>query len=198
MASLNHAAREALPHMRKVAADNPNAQVLVRVLRFSAGASWVVEEPTPLQYFQWPELSATAGGMTDLGAALRILARELRSGTMPDRALPPVLVLCTDGMPTDSYREGLDLLLGEPWGAKAIRLAIGLGRDTDLETLLRFIANPDIPPLNARNAEDLVRYLQWASTSVLRSASSAWVGSGSDPGLRPPATPAAIYRDVTW
>ena len=36
--ALNTAIREAVPHMRKVAEDNPNAQVLVRAVRFSSGA----------------------------------------------------------------------------------------------------------------------------------------------------------------
>src|SRR3954451_646507 len=91
MASLNHAAQEALPHMRKVAAANPNASVLLRVLRFATGASWVTPEATPLRYFQWPELAATPRGRTDLGAALSLLARELRPSAVPARALPPVI-----------------------------------------------------------------------------------------------------------
>jgi uncharacterized protein YegL len=195
MASLNHAAREALPHMRKAAADNPNATVMVRVLQFSTGASWVVGEPTPLQYFRWPELSAVSGGRTDLGAALSLLARELRPGSMPDRALPPVLVLCTDGLPTDSYTEGLDMLLSEQWGAKAVRMAFAIGRDVNLEVLGRFIANPEIRPLTAHNPDDLVRYLRWASTSVLQAASTANPEAAS---LRPPPVPVEIYQDATW
>lgn len=197
MASLNHAAREAVPSMRKVAGDNPNAQVLVRVLAFSTGATWVIDQPTPVQFFQWPELSAQIGGITDLGAALGLLARDLRVGVMPGRALPPVLVLLTDGMPTDSFSEGLDALLAEPWGARAVRIGVGLGRDADQDTLRRFINNPDIPPLKAANAEQLVRYVTWASTSVLRSASSR-LASGSTRDLRPPMDTAAIHLGVTW
>jgi uncharacterized protein YegL len=198
MASLNHAAAECLPSMKRAAADNPNAKVLVRVLRFSTGAAWVVEKPTPLEYFQWPELRATVGGLTDLGAALTLLAKELRQGIMPGRALPPVLVLCTDGLPTDSFKDGLELLLAEPWGAKAIRLAIGIGRDADFDTLSRFIDSPHIRPLRARNADDLVHHLRWASTSVLQAASRPYVGAGPDPELRPTSDPTVIHDHVTW
>lgn len=198
MSSLNHAVAECLPHMRRVAADNPNAEVLVRVLGFSTGASWIIGKPTPLEFFRWPELKVTAGGHTDLGAALTVLARELRQGVMPGRALPPVLVLCTDGLPTDSFQEGLDSLLAEPWGAKAIRLAIGIGRDADFNTLRRFINSPDISPLRARNADDLVHHLRWASTSILQAASRPFVGTGPDPQLRPPSDPGALHEHVTW
>jgi uncharacterized protein YegL len=198
IASLNHAARESLPHMRKVASDNPNASVLVRVLRFSTGASWAVETPTPVQYFQWPELTATVGGRTDLGTALSLLARELRPASMSARALPPVLVVLTDGHPTDDFRTGLATLMEEPWGAKAVRIGIAIGRDADHDVLRRFIGNAQIPPLSARNADELARYLRWASTSVLQSASSARVGEGTDHGLRPPANPGLVHVATTW
>ena len=196
MASLNHAAREALPQMQKVAMDNPNAEVFVRVLRFSTGASWAVEKPTPVQYFQWPELSATPGGMTDLGAALGLLARELRTDTMPGRALPPVLVLLTDGYPTDDFGAGLDALMQEPWGAKALRIGIKIGADGPDDVLRRFIGNPQVALLGARNADELVRHIRWASTSVLAAASSPRVGN--DAGLRPPASGDHIRQLATW
>jgi hypothetical protein len=35
--ALNNAIREAIPHMRNVASDNPNADVLVRAIKFLAG-----------------------------------------------------------------------------------------------------------------------------------------------------------------
>ena len=197
MASLNNAAREALPPMRKVAKDNPNAAVFVRLMRFSTGASWVVDEPTPVQFFQWPELTATPGGMTDFGAALRLLARELRADVMPGRALPPVLVAMTDGYPTDDFAGGLDALLREPWGAKAVRIGIRVGRDADDEVLRRFIGNPQLEPLRARSADELVRLVRWASTSVLQAASSPRVGTETD-GLRPPAANDRISELETW
>lgn len=196
MASLNHAAREALPQMRKVANDNPNAEVFVRVLRFSTGASWVVERPTPVQYFQWPELTAAPGGMTDLGAALTLLARELRTDTMPGRALPPVLVLLTDGHPTDDFAAGLDALMQEPWGAKAMRVGVNIGRDGSHDVMRRFIGNPQVDPLGARNADQLVRYIRWASTSVLEAVSSPRVGD--DTVLRPPTAGGPVHQLATW
>jgi uncharacterized protein YegL len=198
MASLNHAARESLPHLRRVAMDNPNATVLLRVLTFSTGAVWAHGEPTPERYFHWPDLTATPGGRTDLGAALKLLARELRPTAMQARALPPVLVLLTDGYPTDDYKSGLAALMSEPWGAKAIRIAIAIGRNADYDALRRFIGNPQIAPLNARNADELTRYLRWASTSVLQTASSAVIGAGSGPGLRPPANSELIHNSATW
>ncbi len=73
--ALNIAVREALPHMQRVAKENPNAEVLVRALVFSDGARWLVAQPTPIHQFEWTDI--TAGGVTDLGRALRMVAEQL-------------------------------------------------------------------------------------------------------------------------
>ena len=167
-------------------------------MRFATGASWVVDEPIPVQYFQWPELTATPDGMTDFGAALRLLARDLRADMMPGRVLPPVLVALTDGYPTDDFAEGLETLLREPWGPKAVRIGICIGRDCDYDVLRRFSGNPQLAPLQARNADELVRLVWWASTSVLQAASSPDVGAETGAELRPPAGSQRTHDLVAW
>jgi uncharacterized protein YegL len=168
--ALNTAIREAIPHMQAVADENPNAQVLVRALTFSDGAQWHMAAPTPIAQFRWDDLRA--GGHTDMGKALRLVAEQLKMPPMTERALPPVLVLISDGQPTDDFAGGLRALLGEPWGKKSVRIAIAIGDDADHEVLEEFIANPEIKPLQANNPEALVRYIKWVSTAVLQAASS--------------------------
>jgi len=70
--SLNTAIREATPHMQRVADENPNAEVLVRALKFSSGAQWHIAQETPVAQFKWDHLAA--GGSTDMGRALTMLA----------------------------------------------------------------------------------------------------------------------------
>lgn len=168
--ALNQAIREALPHMRNVAAENPRAQVLVRALRFADRAEWHLPAPTPVERFQWTDLAAA--GKTSMGAALELAAQQLRMPPMEDRALPPVLVLISDGQPTDDFERGLAAILNEPWGQRSVRIAIGIGNDADLDVLTRFIGNPDLKPLQANNADSLIRFIKWASTAVLKAASS--------------------------
>jgi len=91
---------------------------------------------------------------------------------MTDRALPPVLVLISDGQPTDSFEKGLQKLMDEPWGKKAVRIAIAIGQDADHSVLQKFIGHSEIKPLQANNPEALVNYIKWVSTAVLKSASS--------------------------
>jgi uncharacterized protein YegL len=177
--ALNTAIHEAIPHMQKVADENPNAQVLVRALKFSNGAQWHISQPTDVADFRWTDLEAE--GVTDMGKALSMVAEQLTIPPMTDRALPPVLVLISDGQPTDDYKKGLQELMDQPWGKKAVRIAIAIGTDADLDVLQKFIGNPEILPLQANNPESLVKYIRWVSTVVLKSASAPASQTAADP-----------------
>lgn len=178
--SLNTAIREAIPEMRKVAQSNPHANVLARAIKFSSGASWHIPNATNIDTFQWRDL--TAEGVTDMGRAFLLATNELKMPPMDPRGLPPVLVLITDGYPTDNVDKGLKALLNEPWGRKAVRIGIGIGADADYDVLKRFINNPEIEALQASNIEQLVGYIRWASTAVLQSASAPAVANNASPG----------------
>jgi len=165
---LNRAMREAVAALRDSAEEEPNVDIEMRVLAFETGARWMTSGAVPLSSFEWTDL--LAGGTTDLGAAMRALAAELSPANIPDRSLPPVVVLVSDGQPTDDYHAGLRALMDEPWGRKAVRVAIAIGDDVDLDVLRLFIDNPQIEPLTARNPRALAMYLKWASTQVTKSA----------------------------
>lgn len=166
---LNFAIREALPAMKDTADENPEAAVEVKVLTFGSGWKWVTLAPVPLDNFTWTDVAA--GGVTDLGAALKELASELSVDKMSERGLPPVVVLATDGQPTDNFQEGLDKLMAEPWAQRAVRIGIAIGHDADRDVLRKFIAS-EIEPLEANNSADLVQYIRWVSTQVLKAASA--------------------------
>ena len=201
--ALNYAIRDAVPHMRGVAADNPNAEVLLRAVRFSSGAAWHVPQPTPVAEFQWSDLAA--GGVTDMGHALALVAEVLHVPPMSARALPPVLVLLSYGAPTDDFEGGLHALMSEPWGANAVRIAVAIGADADTTVLQRFIGDPNSRPLRADNPEALVAQIRWVSTAVVRSASAPSVPSTTPTGLPPTVvaqpgapTPSAAPGPRVW
>ena len=197
--ALNNAIREAIPHLRDLADRNPHAQILVRALAFSSGTRWHVPDPVPVEKLIWQDLHAY--GYTDLGAALTEVASVLRQPPMEPRSLPPALVLVSDGEPTDDFEAGIQALMAEPWGAKAVRLAIGIGRDADTDVLQRFIGRPEIRPVTAAHPEQLVQLVRWASTVASRMASTPVVDpAGQREVLRPPEQPriSAGQLPVTW
>jgi uncharacterized protein YegL len=170
IASLNYALRTAIPELRHVAADNPEVDVRLRVLRFASKAEWHIAEPVPVDEIRWVDL--TADGETHMGDALRMIAQTLAPEAMTGRQLPPVIVLASDGYPTDDYEGGLEALFAADHAESAIRIAIAIGSEADLEILERFIRHPTMKPLRANNAADLVEQIKWATTAPVKAASS--------------------------
>jgi uncharacterized protein YegL len=188
MTALNTAVREVLPHLAETSYGNPHAEVSVRVVAFSTGAHWHVGTPTHPDELVWRDLEP--GGYTDLGAAIDLLATVLTVPPMEDRALPPAIVLVSDGMPTDDFEARMARLLELPWGARAVRMAVAIGQDADYDTLAAFIADPAMDPVTASNPEQLMMALRWATVHVARAASSL------APTAPPPAQVTAWSTDA--
>ena len=214
MQALNQAIRQSLPGMVKVARDNPEARVLVRAVSFADKASWHISKPTEVEQLQWVDLQA--GGITAMGEALELIATQLSSPPMEERALPPVLVLISDGQPTDDFDAGLKELMNQMWAQKAVRLAIALGHDANIDVLQDFIG-PDPQaggqvgrsiqgvstsarqPLQASNATALAQYIEWASTAVVGAASmpvSRTQGSASEGNIPLPDLPPTLIDPI--
>lgn len=161
--TVNNAIQECIPKMVSAADNNPNAQLLVRALQFSTGASWITANPVPIEDYAWEDMEAN--GVTDMGKAFKLLAAQLDIPPMPVRALPPVIVLLSDGQPTDDYKKGLDKLKAMPWFKKAVKIAISIGQDADDDVLLEFTGNRELV-LQANNPTALVKMIKWASTTA--------------------------------
>ncbi|MCL1789223.1 MAG: tellurium resistance protein [Oscillospiraceae bacterium] len=160
---VNHAIQSTIPEMADAARNNPYAELLIRTLKFSSGAEWVTPKPVNVEDFGWIDLQA--GGVTDMGNAFDLISAQLTIPPMSDRALPPVLVLISDGQPTDDYKTALDKLMTLPWGKKSVRIAISIGQDADVSILNEFTGNRDLV-LQANNSTDLVKMIKWASTAA--------------------------------
>ena len=172
--ALNHAIREAIPHMRTAARENPHASIFVNAIRFADEAHWMGEKLTPVSEFRWQDIEA--GGETALGEALTMVGDVLQPPLMTDRALPPVIALVTDGLPTDDFQAGLNHLMAKPWGRQAVRIVVAIGEDSasnEAQEIFRtFIGNETMRPFQANNPEVLVEAIRWVSTAVLKSVSS--------------------------
>jgi uncharacterized protein YegL len=166
--ALNTAVREVLPHLKQIASENPNAEVFARVMEFNSSPRWHIP-PTTLEQFVWQDFR-NATGSTALGLALKEAAAMLKIPPMEERALPPVILLVSDGQPTDDYEQALQELNSLGWGKKAVRQAIAIGSDADKGCLENFVG-PEIPVLEAHNAEQLIKMIRWTSTAALKAAS---------------------------
>jgi len=169
--ALNQAINEAIPHMQRVARENPQAAVFVNAITFADGARWMEEKLTPVSEFQWQNMEA--GGATALGEALTMVGDVLQPPLITDRALPPVLALVTDGLPTDDFQAGLNHLLSKPWGRQAVRVVVGIGEDSTSDDARNFFKsftnNGALEPFQANCPDELIGAVRWVSTVVLKS-----------------------------
>jgi uncharacterized protein YegL len=129
------------------------------------------ERLTPVSEFQWQNM--TAGGATAMGEALTMVGDVLQPPLITDRALPPVIALVTDGLPTDDFQAGLNHLLSKPWGRQAVRVVVGIGEDSasvDAKKFFHaFTGDNAMEPFQANCPDALVEAIRWVSTAVLKS-----------------------------
>ena len=177
--ALNQSVRQSIPGMSEAASSQPNAKLKVHAIEFSTSARWHTYPGIDVDTFSWQDLQAN--GATSMGKAIELLCEDLENN-MPTRSLPPVIVLVSDGHPTDNYDSALKRLMSSPWGAKSVRIAIGMGPDSEIDwgVMERFMFNMEIKPLHAHNSTELANYISWASTvAVSVSSSGATTQQGS-------------------
>ena len=179
IAAANQAVRESINELKTNALQYPGVDYHVRCIAFDDDARWHIgPAPADLRQLSWTDLKI--GGYTETGAAVGLLADSIRMANMPERGLPPVMVLISDGGNTDGdkYDKAIDQLNREPWGNKAIRLSIGIGDDYDREQLGKFTNHPEIGVLEARSAVDLANYIRYATVTASITASQSASGAG--------------------
>lgn len=160
--TVNHAIQQTIQPMKDAADNNPSAQMFVHTLKFGTGASWVSTDPVPVESFEWKDLEVENYAVTDMGKAFEMVAAQLEMPPMQQRALPPVIVLLSDGLPTDDWKRPLNKLLNMPWGKKAVKIAIAIG-GAEKSVLEAFTGNRETV-LEANNPNTLVHLIKWAST----------------------------------
>ena len=170
IAALNWAARTVLPTMRAHAEEHPEVELRIRVLRFASGAAFATARPEPIRHFVWTGLAAA--GESDMGAAFRLLGEALSEAEAGDDRLPPVIVLFSDGYPSDDAEGALETLLASEAGARAIRIPIAIGQDADMALLRRFSSDPAQPPLRSHDVEMLVGRMRWVVAGPVAKALS--------------------------
>lgn len=163
--SVNNAMHELENLLRSEARKNPTAQVNVRILTFGGDtAKWHIKEKVDVEQFRYDDINYV-DGMTPFGHALGVLCDVLGNDKMPSRGLKPVVVLLSDGWPNDTWEPNLQKLLSLPWGQKAVKFAIAIGKDADKDVLARFTTDPQLV-VNANNSTDLKYFIKWTSTLI--------------------------------
>ncbi|MBE0700607.1 MAG: VWA domain-containing protein [Acholeplasmataceae bacterium] len=145
---VNDGMRNAIEYLKEFNENSIDVAVKLACLTFSSGADWVnkkkpLEDP---ENFVWHDIHA--GGYTDFGRACTelkdVLTVEEKGGWMKSRGgIAPVLILMSDGQPTDEYHKQLADLKKRGWFKGALKTAIAIGNDADRNMLKEFTGHEE-------------------------------------------------------
>ena len=181
--AVNDAIVNVLPMLEDISSSNPDAEIKVAALELSNGTNWLYNEPKSVEDFKW--IDVQAGGLTSLGeACLELNSKLSRSGYMKSASgsYAPAIILLSDGGPTDNFDGGLQTIQGNNWFKNAIRIAIAIGDDADLDVLARFTGNSEavIKVQNIDALKQIIRIVAVTSSQIGSKSSSAGDTSKQD------------------
>lgn len=146
ISALNHAMEESIGALETLAKNNGDAKLKVAVMEFNSGCKWITSNgPEDLEEdFEYEYLEA--GGLTDIGAALRELDSKLSRHKFLNSmtgALMPVIIFMTDGYATDDYEKSLEEIRKNRWFARGTKIGFALGDDSDVKMISSIVGNSE-------------------------------------------------------
>ncbi len=172
--TLNDAMGETIEILSQQAKKNADALLKIAVLQFNSGCEWLQPSgPEDAVDFVWQDLKA--GGITDMGAALKELGSKLSKdaylSSMTGSFLP-VIIFMTDGGATDDYEKALTEIRKNKWFSRATKIGFALGESPDKKMIAEVVGNAEAV-LATADLELFSRLIKFVSTtsSMLCSAS---------------------------
>lgn len=195
--SVNSAMEEAVvKDLRNLSGSNDDAEIRVAIMRFSSGCEWITSSagPVSINDLRWREVKA--GGLTDLGAACMELDSKLsRDGFLKSQsgAYAPVILLFSDGGPTDNWEKGLKRLRSNNWFRHAVKIAVAIGEEADKDVLAAFTGTSEAV-IEVCDKETLAALIR--KVSLRASEFQSHSKQAGDKETTPEEDSASIVRDV--
>ena len=167
--SVNDAIQETVPDLKDLSSGNPDAAIKIAAMQFDTDVNWLYPQPIDSENFQWNDLQA--GGLTSLGSALKELNQKLSKSQFLQEAagsFAPVIILLSDGGPTDAYKDALEEIKKNNWFKHAIKIAIAIGNDADKNVLTDFTGNSEsvVEVHNRAMLKAFIRFVSVTSSQV--------------------------------
>lgn len=166
IATLNRAMEETVEVLRKQAKSSADAELKIAVLQFNSGAKWVQPNgPEDMEDFIWEDL--TAGGLTDVGAALKELDSKLsRNAYLHSMtgAYLPIIIFMSDGYATDDYQKALTQIRQNKWFVRGTKIGFALGDDPDMKMISEVVGNCEAV-VKTDNLDIFARMIKFASVT---------------------------------
>ena len=147
------------------------AEIQVCVITFGGTCATLHTPLTPARSVAWVDMNAS--GFTPMGDAFAVITELMEDKkTVSSKSYRPVVVLLSDGEPTDDWKVELQKMNASR-ASKVERMALAIGRDADRTTLLEFV-NQDrerlFEAVEAAKIRDFFKFVTMSVTARSRSA----------------------------
>lgn len=167
--SVNDAIRETVPDLCDLSNKNSDAIIKIATMQFDTEVKWLYPQPIESENFHWNNLQAN--GLTNFGTALNELNNKLSKTQFLQEAAgsyAPVIILLSDGGPTDQYQKALEDIKQNSWFKHAIKVAIAIGNDADKNVLTEFTGTSEsvIDVHNRSALKAIIKFVSVTSSQV--------------------------------
>ena len=179
---LNRTMQETLRALEKVAGSTADAQIKLSVLQFASQVKWMhANGPEDVRNVRWINLSA--GGLTQIGAAIRELNKKLTNKEFMKSevgSLLPIIIFMTDGHPTDEYMAALDEIKQNKLYRRATKIGFAVGEYADVQMIAHLTGDSEAV-INTSDLGVFAKLLQFVSvtSSIMGSTSTTANAPGS-------------------
>ena len=171
---LNLALRTMLESLNAV--DDIRGVFQLCIIAFGGNEARVVQPLANVSDISLQEL--TAFGKTPMGDAFALATKIIEDKSIvTSRSYIPTIVLISDGIPNGFHKDisidkfmswkPLQTLQKSPRASKSQRLALGIGRDVNVEMLRAFINNDEIPLIKSKDSAGIAKFFNWVTMSTI-------------------------------
>lgn len=141
------------------------------IITFGGNAE-VHNELMPVNQIEFSNLSAN--GMTPMGGALQLAINLINDKEkVSSKGYKPIVVLVSDGMPNDNWKEPLDEFINGKRTSKCERWALGIGQDADYAMLEMFLNDKEKKVFDASAAKEITKFFRFVTMSTIARTRSA-------------------------
>lgn len=200
ISALNHTMEETTNALATLAENNGDAQLKIAVLEFNSGCKWITSNgPEAMEDFEWEYLEA--GGLTDIGAALKELDSKLSRHAFLNSmtgALMPVIIFMTDGYATDDYENALAQIRQNKWYKRGTKIGFAIGDDADVKMIASVVGNSEavIKTTDLELFKRLMKFVSVTTTMRVSDSHPADVSTSGDAVVADAKTELNLPDDV--
>lgn len=182
--TVNQAMREIGISLKDINQSATDAEIKIAPLLFSSVAEWHMQnnQPENVEQFVWRDVNAN--GATAFGHALELLYEKLtdksKGGWMDTTDwTAPILVLMTDGEPTDDWQTPLNKLQTRGWFKTALKYALQLDNAVNMDILTKFTSTIEtvVNVSTTKNMKSIVKTVLVRASQVKSTTPSQHIGN---------------------